>query len=284
MEEVAEVHICTHPETGPSITKLEIAFGDVDYTKSYILRNATGLDPEEVMAKYYGRASGTLTKYYKPTMRERIVTLLINLNPQYDLGESVSSLRDKVYQVLSYGLTAELQLKFVNVGGTEVASLFGFIEKIEAPIFSKEPQVQITFKCTDPFFKKTDYVVVPGTMFGTEHNWNDDISNAPHGYELKFVFSSGGTPFSITNETEFGDALFYIGFSFFAGDTLYLNSEDGNKYVYVDRPLAGILQLANYIDNYSIWPIMYPGPNRLTFSAPAATTSQIKHRPTFWGL
>jgi hypothetical protein len=283
--EVAEIHICTKPTTGPSITKLEVGFAAVDISKSYILRSATGLSPDEIMSQYYGRAGGTLTKYYKPTMKERVVTLLLNLNPQYHLGESVSSLRDNIYKTLSYGLTAELQLKFVNSANAEIASLFGFIEKIDAGIFSKDSQVQITFRCTDPFLRLSTYVNPPGTFTGLEFNWVDSISNAPHGYIMAFKFLNGGGPFTIINATEFGNAPFYVNFSFLPDDVLNLCSEDTNKYIYVTRPLAGDLNLANYIDPLSIWPVMYPGSNRLTFSTASTTTgSSIQHKPSYCGI
>lgn len=277
--EVSEIHICTYPPGGPGITKLKVAFGDVDRTKSYILRSATGLDPEEIISQYYGSTGGS-----KPTMKERVVTLLLNLNPQYARGETVSMLRENIYKALSYGQRAKLQLKFVDSLGAEIASLFGTMEKVEAGIFSKEPQAQLTFNCKDAFLRYSSYITLPGPFTGSEFLWTDNLSNAPHGYILSFKFLTGGTPFTLINHTEFGDAPFYVNYNFFDNDVLTICSEEGAKSVSLTRPLAGDINLANFIDPLSIWPEMYPGSNRLTFSTDAASGSTIQHRPSYWGV
>jgi hypothetical protein len=282
--DVAEIHVYSKSDTGSSVLQFKMGLKAANASYSYIIKSASGLGPEEIMTQYYGRSGGTLTKYFKPTMKERIVTLLLRLNPQYHLGESPESLRKQVYKALSYGLTTELQLKFVNTAGDEVASLYGFMSQVEPGLFSIEPQLQITFTCKNAFFESSIPEIISASFTGTAYSWNDLVSDAPHGYELYFKFAGNGGPFTLTTVTPFGNAPFYINYSFLTNDILYVNSKDGKKTLNVARPSYGTINLANYVDPLSIWPVMYPGLNTLNFTTAAASGSYISNQYTFWGV
>lgn len=281
---ISEIHVYSRTDSGIGTLQFKIAVGSANVTKSYILKGATGLDPTEIMSQYYGRASGTLTKYFKASMKPRVVTFLLRLNPQYNLNETVAGLRDTIYRSLAPSLASELQLVFVDSANNEIASLYGNVSQLEAGIFNVEPQIQITFTCKKPFLEKSTYTEVTTGFTGTSFSWVDSLSTAPHGYIMQFKFATGGTPFTITNVTPDGNILFYIAYPFIANDILTLNSEDGAKSLSLYRPSAGTINLASYVDPLSIWPISYPGTSQLLFTTGAASGSKISYKPTYWGI
>lgn len=279
---VDSIHLYSPLDTSAGAYKhLELALSDVDLTRSYIIQSSTGLDVDEIFNQMYGTGTVTNDKYHNMVLPPRFVTMRIKLNPQWSMGENPSALRDTLYKMISFSRRGDLELRFYN-GAIHVASLFGFITKFEAPVFSDVPEVQLTFKCPYPLLRAPQYTAL--LPIGTNPEIIDDLSTAPHGFKMRVTFNGvSSSPFTIQGIFGYLVAPFVINQAFQSGDVLHFSSEDDNKYLYYVR--GGVTtHLADKIGNGSIWPLLFPGTNRLGFSSTAFAWNLFQHKPTYWGI
>lgn len=274
---------------------------DVVRTDRFILKKATGLDAEDIMPQFYGRAQGTNFNYYNMVPKARVVTLTIKLNPQYNYNQTVGQLRDVFYKAVSYNRQGKIELRFMD-DEEEIGSLIGFIRKIESSQFEAEAEITVTFEFSDPFIRSNDHVIIQGSSpvhaLGMPNpEWEDNDSTAPHGFKMELVFTIP-TVHVIDSLTIHGIhnplyAPFKIDYHFEPGqDKLYFSSEYNNRYLYVERtngPNVQTINLADKIVKDSIWPIMLPGKTKIGFSnaenaTPEIYIERILYRTAYWGV
>jgi len=288
-----------------------LSLSQVSYTDSYLIKSVSGLDNADISPHYYGTGNGILLgyQYYSMVPPPRVVTFLIKLNPQS--GETVGSLRDELTKMISYTRRGTIEIKFKN-GTTHVASLFGLVTKFESNIFTSDADVQITFTCDYPFLKSPTFTeLISGTPSATStFAINDTLSTAPHGVRMELEFTANvnaSTPFTIQGISGQTVAPFVIRYDFksFTSsgkktvDTLYINTEEENRSIYVVRtvtvvstgaldttvsPNPATTYLADKLDANSIWPIIFPGSNSLGFSNLNFKWNSVKYKPLYWGI
>jgi len=272
------------------IKHAELNLKNVSKSDSYIIKGLSGLDVEEITHQYY--ATNTDTKYYNISMPTRTVAMAIRLNPQYKYGETSESLRTNLEKMISYTRNGLIELKFMN-GLTHVSSLFGLISKFESSLFSSESEVQITFKCEQPFFVGPERIYVPvnGPRVDSK-TWTDNLSSAAHGFQMEILFPNKNTTFvEITTTNAFSVSTFsFIIDMPFNNTTLHFSSELNNRYLYFDWPNSGgTYSLMADIQNYSVWPMMHPGQTQISIDTePLAQNdfifSSISYLPTYWSV
>lgn len=248
-----------------------------------------GLDPDELIAKFYG-FGGDNTAFYRVGMKTREITMRLVLRPNWELGESYSDLRDDLYRAISRSRDSTIQI-LLKAGPTIVAETFGYIRRFEVPLFNKDPELQITIECDDPFlrsytgmeflnedFNLSGYISVP-----------DQISTAPHGFEAQFTVIFPLTNFSIQDDATPNWSFSFTntdGAGFIADDVIYLNSNSGSLEVKVTR--GGVTTaLMDSVNTTSVWPIIFPGDNQ--FYLPAVVSSAlrvdyVRFDSAFWGV
>ena len=264
----------------------------------YIIKSSTGFDADEIFPKNAGYfvdffSEGAITEFYDMMLGDRTVSLLVKPNPDYRANQTVGHLRDTLYKAIAYTRYTNLELRLMEIVddlGTEedIASLFGRIAKIESDLFSNDPNVTITFECSDPFLRSNDYISIDGSEFvdASEPLWNDDDSTAPHGYTFRMDFSDdkdGLTVYPVNGGT------FSIDYEFEAGDHLYLSSEYNNRYLYVVKGFDdSTVHLTDKVVAGSVWPMMLPGENEVKFHAPFESFTEgvivtLTYRTSYWG-
>lgn len=270
-------------------------FENPSSTDSFIARAIMGLDVPEVVPKFIGFGANR-SKQYEFYMPPREIVLRLILNPNRQISQSFSSLRDDLYRAISAYRGGELSLRF-NSGVPWYAYIMGMITKVETVQFAKDQEVQITFLCEDPIFRAYNSVrtYTDGSPTGLDpYTLVDSISTGPHGFEIELVFTENKDSFYIQDSVVNGpepDWVFNISFDFLENDVLTINSRSDVRSITVRReitpgfPVYNTFAIADKITPTSVWPLIHPGTNNIIFSDPdAVTLTYIEYTPEFWGI
>lgn len=267
---------------------LSMSFEDPTLEYSYVLKALLGLDVDEITTRYYGRSAGG-SPFYTMNVGSRTVVIQVKMNPNYAIGETVRSLRARVYKAISSTRTGAVTLRFMD-GNTPVASISGFVKKMEAEHFSSKPELKITLDCSrDPLLRGEQDIYVPTDFENPlQAIITDEVSEAPHGFKMALTCTSPSASIVFT-DTEPHEWLFSItagaiagANNFLVGDQLFISSEDHNRYVYIVRG-GNTYHIANKVDAGSVWPVMFPGVT--TFQRTAGFDwNSISYRTAFWGI
>jgi hypothetical protein len=271
-------------ETTESIT-FRLAQGKP--TDRYIARTILGIDPEDVIPKFYGFALNGNGKFYDAVLKERLIVIRLVLNPRFRIDESYSDIRDALYKVILANRFGLVTLHF-NAGATTVCRASGRVIKFEVPYFNEVPEVQITVKCDDPMLRAINPVDYAPGEFDTANPVTipDSISTAPHGFTFDVTINAAIPTFTIQDDPTTPTWMFKItpAGGFLAGDRLYFSSEFSNKYLYIVRG-ANTIQLMDTMNPTSIWPILFPGQNIFHFVDLASMTwNSLTYYPAYWGV
>lgn len=278
-----------HPDGSPNLVVL--SFRNPDRVLPYNIRAITGLDAEDIVAKYYGGSGGT-AKFYSLEIEKRDPVFRIQLNPRFDQDESYSGLRDDLYRMISSSRTGKMAIHFKN-GEDVVAAITGFVTKFETSLFEKDQEVQLTISADDPMLRAlvpTDLAV--GALNPDLTTISDPLSTAPHGFKfaLTFVKAKASVKLRDPMDASWSFEVTPTG-GFLVGDVLHFSSEKNDKYLYIQRG-ANKIHLADKITPGSLWPILFPGDNVFKVDGVNVDAngirnlnwSAISHRPAYWGV
>jgi hypothetical protein len=271
-----------HPKNSSEVAVL--SFRDPRRANPYNVKAITGLDADEIVPRYYGGSLGS-EKFHNLSLKKRTIVVRIGLNPSFANGKSFSDLRDAIYKVIHSSRTGTLGLQFKN-GANVIAAISGFVTKLEAPLFNKEPEVQITVQCDEPMLKAPARINVDVTGLSTANAViTDDISTAPHGFLFTANVLANTASMTIVDPDDLTWALEVIPpGGFLLGDVIHFSSELNNKYLYLVRG-GSTYYLADVIVPSSVWPIFFPGENKLQISPSIKFAwASIEHYPTYWGV
>jgi hypothetical protein len=269
-----------HPTGSSDVCVL--SFRDPRRLNPYNIKAIAGLDADEIVPKYYGGSGAS--KQYNLSIEKRDIVVRIELNPNFALNQSVSSLRDDLYRFIAASRSGTVQLRFKN-GNNVVAGLSGFINKFEAAHFSKTPEVQLTIACEDPMLRGVDPISIDvGDLSPALTTIEDDLSTAQHGFTFEMEFDANLASFNIHDpDDNWSFEITPVG-GFLNNDVLHFSSEKNNKYLHVVRS-GNTIHLADVITSGSIWPIIFPKTNEFVCENPGSLTwLSISHYPTYWGV
>jgi hypothetical protein len=283
---VTQIQFWTEEYQGRLHEHFSLSVDQADMSQSYILKSATGLDPEEIIRQFYGTISVAQSRYF-PKQRyydfipgPRVVAFKIRLNPNYAIGETPQSLRDRLYKMISYHRGGDVSIRFIN-GYTESARLSGYVTNVEADMFSREPTVTLTFKCDYPLLRKG-----PVTKYGLDPAFfviNDDPSTAPHGMNMILQINADTFGVGFKGMADADVASFGVAFAFLAGDQLYIKTEPDDRQVYFTR-LGTKYNIMDRVISGSIWPTMFPDVNEFAVTIANTTMLDFNYYETYWGL
>jgi len=158
--------------------------------------------------------------------------------------------------------------------------------KFETALFTKSPEAQLTISCSDPFFRSVNPVQVTTLDPVNPIMAPDNLSTAPHGFLLGMEFSNTADTQTIQDtiiDPEWTFTLAPPG-GFLVGDILWISSELTNKYVLIDRS-SELIPIVDTITPNSVWPIIFPGENRLYITEmPSITSYDLTYYPAYWGV
>lgn len=278
--------------TGLQIVSDEVALFTLSLQKApsnakFILKAHSGLDADEIIRKFYGFSNTSRTRLATPVLPRRDIVLRIQLNPDYSIDETFSDIRDDYYRAISLNRSGILGINLLSGGGV-VATISGFIKKVEVPLSSETPELQLTLECIDPMFRGINPVVyTPDQLSGfSPVVIGDSISTAPHGMTFVLEYTATDGFFRIQDKLSFPEWKFQVvpEGGFLVGDRLTLSSEFGQTVIYLTRDDEDI-PLMDTVEPGSYWPVVYPKTN---YYYPYDTSRfdwiSISYYPAFWGV
>lgn len=249
-------------------------------TSPFVVKSIDGLDPPPIsVAVSQSIYEGGVYQGKRPENRE--ITLLMGFQPDYSIGENAGDLRSQLYSMLTPKMRSDLTFSLLDSSDVVLAYTTGQIKKFEAPIFSKDPEVQIVIPCFSSYFVKDRYTVPsPGTLTKNPLTVTH-LGNAPTGFKLQVTLTANQSTFSVTNEVN--NEWLAFTYAFETGDVITFNTHAGQRTATLlrDGVTSSLLQ---YLSANSIWFQMHGGVNKFIPSTTSFTLNEISWIPRFWGV
>lgn len=251
---------------------------------SLLVRWIQGLNPADITLFIgdYARDGGL---YQGRRVGNRNVVMLIDLNPNPALGETVSSLREMLYKAFLDPLVDADYVKINLVDDLgRVLYLIGHVEKFETEPFTSETAVQISMICPDPYFRNntetvltnpTGWTTVPFTYAGT----------AETGFYTKIVVTTPTSTLTLDNN---GKTMVFNR-SFAAGDVVEICTIRGNRFATVTVGAADPVSILGNLTYASEWIELHSQANVLkvygdTTSSTVAGIRELRYHAAYWGV
>lgn len=257
------------------LTKVEVytaqnemlAFPLQDVSGGYLVKDIEGLDPVKatIVSSPFAKRDGT--QYQNSRRDNRNIVIKLGIEPDY-ITNSVPELRSQLYRF--FMPKRRVSLRFY-VDGVYFADISGRVESCQSPMFTPDPEVDISVLCFDPDFTAAGSVVVSGNTVA-------DATEMPISYpgtvEVGGVFvlsvDRAISEFTINNQ---GPGAEYQTLDFAhplsAGDVLTISTVSGAKRATLTR--AGSDSSVLYgISPASSWINLYPGINQFRVLAEGA--------------
>jgi len=256
----------------------------------YLIIAMSGIDVDSITPRFYSFGQRTGSPLFDFGLQPREMVFRIALNPKFLLDETFSELRERLYKVIAANRNGKIRIQF-NAGSIAIAQIEGFIVKLEGSHFTKSPEVQLTIRCDDPFFRGISPTIhTAATGFGLPNliSVPDSLSTAPHGFLLELLFSDDVDAAGVTiQDSEVDPEWVFTVFppgGMMEFDILQLSTEANNKYVQMVR--GGITTpIADSVGIGSVWPLIFPGANSFYIVELGWTASYtITSYPAYWGI
>ncbi len=242
----------------------------------YILKGADGLGPPVVdVSIATSTVQGGTYQGRRPQNRE--IVLRVGLNPNYKLGQTAAGLRDTLYGMLTPAAADALPVKLMK-DDIVVAETTGYVSNIVIVPFSKEPEVQITIPCIEPYFSSPNLVtLVPTSKTGFVIPNN---GTAPTGFEMEITFLPSGINWTLNG---LGSEKMTFDYIFQNGDKLKFNTNPGQRFIQVTRNNVPI-NIIHTLTPDSVWLMLRGGNNAFTIFNPVFNWGFVSYKPKYWGL
>jgi len=248
-----------------SAPTLPLSDQDTAETDLIQVANIDGLDPVTASVNTSPLGSVDGTAYVGSDVPSRNIVMTVRPNPDWDTW-TYESLRKLLY---AYFMPKRLvKLMFLSDDRVPV-QIEGYVESVQANLFSKTPEVQVSIICPDPYFTSVDPVVVtgvtvrPGGVFQTI----DYDGTIETGFNVEVTYVSGAAPATIG--IQIGNPLisfFNVTGTVGATSVFEMNSVQMQKYVQNVDLNTGVISslLSKVVQEGSAWPTLQPGENEFS--------------------
>jgi len=263
-----------------------LSFRDPRAQNPYNVKGLTGLDADEITARFYSGSGSLSQRFYNLALQKREIAAKIGLNPQFTSNQTYSDLRDDLYRMIASSRTGLVEVVFKN--GTEVvASISGFVSKLESDLMAQEPDVTITIQCVTTLLTAPDATVVDMDSIDPHAIDIQDLkSTAPHGLTFNVRFVNPQVSFIISDDAVSPTWAFQVNpvGGFLADDILHVSSELNDKQLYLTR--GGVrTYLADVLVPGSVWPLMFPNSNPFVMgNVDNLVLVDAEYYATYWGV
>lgn len=262
------------------LTVIELPIVGAQPTDRYICKGVDGLGPPEIDVRVKNGLNSKGVFQNKKTLPRELV-IAVGLNPDYAAGERPSDLRGELYGLLTTGKQYEPDGVSIEVwveGREDPLYTSGWVSRMETPIFSKDPMVQITIQCKDVYLEG-NFVELP--VPANKAFWEIvNTGSAPTGILFMFTYTGAASSFSLGHANYMP---FEVVYNFQANDVIYYLSDPGGHTLY--RMRAGQqLQMAGMLGPSSDWVMLHGGLNQLQFNSTSWTLDTLGYREKFWGI
>jgi len=249
-----------------SIIEVRNAQGDLltlpldDISDGLVLADVSGLDPVKATIVTSSFAQQDGTQYHSSRREDRNILLQFDLEPDY-VTQTVRDLRNRLYKY--FMPKSEVTLRFIMADGLQV-DISGRVEDCSAPLFTKEPKMNVSIICFDPDFVDLTPVEIEGlTTDLTTETTVSYIGNVETGIEFVLNVDRTLSDFTIYYRPP-GGTLRSLEFasSLIAGDVVTINTVPGSKSATLNR--SGTISSAlNNVSPQSSWIELFEGDNHI---------------------
>ena len=228
-------------------------------------------------------------------VEEREITMQIRLYPNMVIGNTVESLRDKIYSHIISMENRDDYTQVILYGSNMDLTTFGRISQIEADLYSDVPTIQLSIRCKDAYLYKTKpepAQIVNVTSQGAPARLTIFNPGAPVGFDVYGKSSSNFPNFHVLNETN-GQEIRVTNFNDPTDATEWafrINSEPSKRWVRkLGRKGTGNWTYYNAYDRMTItkgFVQLESGENKLVasgWSVPAQTI-EVRYTQRFVGI
>lgn len=246
----------------------------------YILKDASGLGPVEVDISIADRLFlGGVYQGRRPNSRE--VVMQIGLNPDYSTDQSPAELRDALYTLFGTDFTDPMKIVILDESVVDKSVYAdGYIKKFEINPFSKEPAVQITFSCPDPFW------IDPETTISTDLDLAApsivNPGSAPTGLYFEVDFTGTRNFFEVDLGSNQKFRVEYV--NFVSGDKLIVSTQPGERKIQLVHSSV-TSNIIGGLTSDSDWLQLKSGLNDFVIPTPTNFTwDVISLQARYWGV
>ena len=228
------------------------------------IRDIQGLDPVKaaVNTSPFGSVDGAA--YLGSNVPIRNIVLTLRPNPNWD-DWTYEKLRRLVYSYFMPKLLTQLVFYSDDIPPVEI---FGYVEDCNVNPFSKDPEIQVSIICPDPYFTALDATVVLGQS--TRDNSNPTIieynGSIEAGINVEVTRVSDPAPTFIG--IQIGDPsiqTFRVTASVNSTQYFVMNSTAGQRYAQTISLSTGVISnLLSKILEGSTWPTLQLGTNKFS--------------------
>lgn len=256
---------------------IELPIFSASIMDKFILKSITGLGPPD-FAVNLGKTIYQTSAYQGNQPQQRQLVVLMGLNPNYAIGETVESLREILYGLIGTDESDALDFEVWN-DDEQVAIIAGWVSKVEPAIFSKDPLMQITIECIAAYFNAPNPVIVDLTTMSKVTLSFTNVGSIGTGFKLAITLTSALSSYQISNA--FGHMN--VTYGFHSGDQIIFDTRDGTRDVV--RVRAGVsLSLIDMLDDNSKWLHVTRGLNAITMSSSAFNYNSFEYTPHYLGV
>ena len=256
---------------------VDLSLRDVQPTDSYIFKNAEGITAPEFNMNIKNTLYQGGVFQHRQALNKQIV-LDIKLNPKYGAGETVKSLRQNLYKMLSprWGRAIKVQLL---LAGSVQAEIEGHVSGMPMNPFSKEPVVQVTIDCLSAsWFAPTPVNYLPSSPSDL---LIDYVGSTPVGFWMQILFTGSVGSFEISHNGNPFEKV-RLGRSFLKDDVLTIDTRPGLRSVTMTR--GGVPEsVLSSLSSDSKWIEIYEGFNDFDMNTEAFTWLGVSFTPQWWG-
>jgi Phage tail protein RIFT-related domain len=247
--------------------------------------NITGLDPVKasVNTSPFGSVDGSA--YTGSSVQSRNIVLTLHPNPNWD-NWTYESLRRLIYSYFIPKRSTRLIFYSDDLVPVEIS---GIVESVEVNQFSKDPEIQVSIVCPEPYFTALNPEVItgqsvrPGGVIATI----DYDGNVEAGIYVKVTHVSTPAPTYIG--IQIGDPeISHANVTATVSDSKYfeMSSIPMQKYVQnIDMNTGVIINLLPKIQPGSTWPLLQPGENHFSVITDAGVQDwELTYFERFGGL
>lgn len=253
-----------------------------DVSNGYVIADIQGLDP--VKATLVSSSSAQLDgAQYQASRREtRNILMKIGLEPDYTTT-SVRDLRMNLYDF--FMPKTEISLRFFD-DVDDAWDIVARVESFEAPLFSREPQVDLSLICFDPDFLDLTPVVIEGnTVSDSTETLVEYDGTVETGIVLVLTLDRDLTEFTVYHRTP-DDVIKSLDFAaeLLDGDVVTINTNVGSKGITLLRS-STLSSLLYGMSPQSTWIELLKGDNNIrVYAVGAAIPYTITYTTRYGGL
>lgn len=249
----------------------------------YIVQEIDGLGPVKasVVSSTFANFDGAQHQSSRREMRN--ITIKLGLEPDY-YDQTIRSLRQEIYAWFipkSY-----VRLRF-HLGTGIDYDIYGYVESLDAPLFTKDPALDISILCMKPDFIDSDATIINGTSTATLSETSFVYrGTSPTGFLFTLMPNRNISSFDIHLRMPDGT---YQSMSFtsalLSGDILTVNTVLGEKAVTRLRASVETSMLQS-LTSASRWPQLVSGTSHLRVYVPGSVPIpyKITYKNAYGGL